>query len=84
MKKTSPLSESSPEPKPKLCSSLRLPASSSSSFTKPEPEPKPKPEPEIWFHDVLRADGTPFDPGEADFLKEFLRPAGARGRQKPE
>ena len=45
---------------------------------------EPKPEPEIWFHDVLRADGTPFDSGEADFLKGFLGPAGARGHQEPE
>ncbi len=34
---------------------------------------EPKPEPETWFHDVLRADGTPFDPAEAEFLREFLR-----------
>jgi hypothetical protein len=29
-------------------------------------------EPEIWFHDVLRADGTPFDPREIRFLREIL------------
>lgn len=32
-------------------------------------EREPQPEPEVWFHDVLRADGTPFDPAEADFLR---------------
>jgi hypothetical protein len=37
---------------------------------------QPKPEPEVWFHDVLRADGTPFDPAEVAFLRRFLR--GAR------
>ena len=34
---------------------------------------EPKPEPEVWFHDVLRPDGTPFDAEEARFLREFLR-----------
>jgi len=32
----------------------------------------PKPEPEVWFHDVLREDGTPFDPEEVAFLRRFL------------
>jgi len=31
-----------------------------------------KAEPQTWFHDVLRADGTPFDEDEADFLRRFL------------
>ena len=34
---------------------------------------EPKPEPELWFHDILRPDGTPFDEEEAEFLREFLR-----------
>jgi hypothetical protein len=33
----------------------------------------PKPAPDPWFHDVLRPDGTPFDAGEAAFLRRFLR-----------
>lgn len=33
---------------------------------------KPGPEPEVWFHDVLRVDGTPFDPAETAFLRRFL------------
>ena len=33
---------------------------------------EPKPEPDVWFHDVLRPDGSPFDAAEADFLKDFL------------
>jgi hypothetical protein len=33
----------------------------------------PKPEPEVWFHDVLRPDGAPFDAGEVAFLRRFLR-----------
>ncbi len=32
----------------------------------------PKPEPEVWFHDVLRADGTPFDEAEVAFLRRLL------------
>ncbi|MFQ5665411.1 MAG: 1,4-beta-xylanase [Candidatus Binatia bacterium] len=34
---------------------------------------EPKPEPQVWFHDVLRPDGTPFDQAEADFLRTLLR-----------
>ena len=26
-------------------------------------------EPELWFHDILRKDGTPFDPVEIDTIK---------------
>ena len=32
----------------------------------------PKPEPAVWFHDVLRPDGTPLDETEAAFLRDFL------------
>ena len=32
-------------------------------------------EPELWFHDVLRADGTPYIEAEADYLRGLL---GAR------
>ena len=32
------------------------------------------PEPESWFHDILRANGTPFDPEEETFLRKFLEP----------
>ncbi len=32
----------------------------------------PKPEPKVWFHDVLRQDGTPFDEAEAAFLRQIL------------
>lgn len=30
-------------------------------------------EPPEWFHDVLRADGTPYRPAEAEFLRQHLR-----------
>lgn len=30
---------------------------------------KDSPEPEIWFHDIFRPDGTPFDPAETDLIK---------------
>lgn len=29
------------------------------------------PEPEIWFHDILRQDGTPFDPKEIQLIKKL-------------
>lgn len=35
---------------------------------------EPHPEPDVWFHDILRTDGTPFDPAETTFLRELLRP----------
>ena len=38
---------------------------------------EPKGEPEVWFHDVLRTDGTPFDPAEARTLRELLAPTRA-------
>jgi len=28
------------------------------------------PEPEVWFHDILRTDGTPFDESEINFIKD--------------
>ena len=30
------------------------------------------PEPKIWFHDIYRMDGSPFDQKEVDFIKNFL------------
>jgi len=33
----------------------------------------PQPEPEVWFHDVLRPDGTPFDPEETRLLRAMRR-----------
>jgi len=38
------------------------------------------PEPVVWFHDVLRPDGTPFDPGEAAALRK-LTGADRQGRR---
>lgn len=29
------------------------------------------PEPELWFHDILRADGTPFDAQEMEFIRSI-------------
>ena len=29
------------------------------------------PEPEVWFHDVFRPDGTPFDPKEIEQIKKL-------------
>jgi hypothetical protein len=31
------------------------------------------PEPKVWFHDILRADGTPFDAAEVALIKKITR-----------
>jgi hypothetical protein len=28
-------------------------------------------EPQVWFHDIFRVDGTPFDPAEAEYIKRI-------------
>ncbi len=38
---------------------------------------EPKPEPEVWFHDILRTDGTPFAEAEATCLRNMLGRRGA-------
>lgn len=30
-------------------------------------------EPDIWFHDILRKDGTPYDEGEVDFIRTITK-----------
>jgi hypothetical protein len=30
-------------------------------------------EPEVWFHDIFRCTGEPFDAGEVEFIKSLLR-----------
>lgn len=35
------------------------------------PPGEPFPEPEVWFHDLFRMDGTPFDPKEIKVFKEL-------------
>ena len=32
------------------------------------------PEPELWFHDIFRVDGTPFDQNEVAFVKQMIEP----------
>ena len=39
-------------------------------WDKPIPQ---TPEPTVWFHDIFRRDGSPYDPAEVDFLRAFLR-----------
>jgi hypothetical protein len=34
------------------------------------------PEPPLWFHDIFRADGTPFDPAEVEFIRGMTGAAG--------
>ena len=36
------------------------------------------PEPRRWFHDLLRRDGTPFDPEEVKFIRGILRAKGGK------
>ena len=31
-------------------------------------------EPKVWFHDIFRANGTPFDAGEVAYIKHITRP----------
>jgi len=33
------------------------------------------PEPKVWFHDIFRPDGTPFDPAEIRLIKRLVREA---------
>ncbi len=43
----------------------------------------PIPEPELWFHDIFRVNGTPFDPEEVQFIKAInqeINPAVMAGR----
>jgi hypothetical protein len=45
------------------------------------------PEPEEWFHDVFRADGTPYDPGEVELIRRLSAQeagSGASGDQGEE
>lgn len=39
-------------------------------------KPEPAPEPKLWFHDILRADGSPFDPVETAYIKRVTGKAG--------
>lgn len=34
---------------------------------------EPFPEPEVWFHDLFRIDGTPYDQAEIDLFRELTR-----------
>lgn len=28
-------------------------------------------EPQVWYHDIFRPDGTPYDPGEVKIIRHF-------------
>ena len=45
------------------------------NFAWVEPLPDKK-EPELWFHDILRMDGTPFSQEEVDTIKALLKDNG--------
>ncbi len=42
------------------------------------------PEPEVWFHDVLRPDGAPYIPAEAELIRRLAGKAGYGKAAKPE
>ncbi|WP_254513915.1 cellulase family glycosylhydrolase [Anatilimnocola floriformis] len=33
-------------------------------------KPEPNPEPKVWFHDIFRTDGTPFDAKEVEYIQK--------------
>jgi hypothetical protein len=35
---------------------------------------EPQPEPDVWFHDILRPDGEPFDAAEVELFRSLLGP----------
>jgi hypothetical protein len=41
------------------------------------------PEPRVWFHDILRPDGTAFDPHEVAALRKETAAGGSRGPGRP-
>jgi hypothetical protein len=41
------------------------------------------PEPEVWYHDVLRPDGTAFDTAELEVLRTESAAGGSRGASRP-
>ncbi|MBM3493985.1 MAG: hypothetical protein FJX72_06660 [Armatimonadetes bacterium] len=42
--------------------------------------PEGGPEPAVWFHDLLRADGSPYDRKEAELMREFAAATETRKR----
>jgi hypothetical protein len=42
--------------------------------------PKGAPEPATWFHDILRKDGTPYDPKETEIIKKICHEGPRRIR----
>lgn len=41
------------------------------SFFMPWGSKQGSPEPKVWFHDILRKDGTPYDPAEVELIKRL-------------
>jgi hypothetical protein len=39
-------------------------------------------EPDLWFHDIFRKDGTPYDQGEIDFIKQMTGVTAASPKAK--
>ncbi|MCP5538511.1 MAG: cellulase family glycosylhydrolase [Akkermansiaceae bacterium] len=43
-------------------------------------KPGKTPEPKVWFHDIYRQDGTPFDPAEIELIKATIRKANKKAK----
>jgi hypothetical protein len=41
-------------------------------------KPEPAAEPKVWFHDIFRTDGSPFDPKEVEYIRRVTGKAGER------
>lgn len=41
------------------------------------PKPEDLPEPKVWFHDIFRRDGSPYDPKEIELIKKLTGKSGS-------
>lgn len=41
-------------------------------------KPEKAPEPKVWFHDIFRRDGTPFDPAEVKYIRGITGKGGPK------
>ena len=45
-------------------------------------EPGVVPEPELWFHDIFRKDGSPYDASEVEFVREIVKKANRNSESR--
>jgi len=41
-----------------------------------------QPDPPVWQHDIFRGDSEPYDPGEIELFKRYLRDGRAADKKK--